>query len=925
MNPDTWLNWKDLLIYSPLGVIGVWRWSVWLWQKVIQYRYEPVPENYEASRLSLSIVTPVYNEDPKNFPDTLLSWLANGPQEIIAVIDYTDTECIRVFREFAADHPEAHLIVTEEPGKRPALAKGARVAKGDIVALVDSDTRWDRNIRGKLLAPFADRAVGGVAPRQAVLVPDTFAKKLFSIRLDLRYLHEFRYLGVVSDALTCLSGRTALYRREALIPVLDGLVNETFFGRPCISGDDKQLTFLLQKQGWKTRYQQNACVRTPGMPRLITYLRQGLRWGRNSWRTDLRMIGSSWTWKRDPLFGYHLIDRMVQPFTLLLGPIYLGVALSLEHFLAASILVTWWIVSRGVRVYPHLKEHPRDIFFVPFYAVSIYPIAILKIYAFFTLDYQSWITRWDTSRINRLSFLRLLPSRLATVSVIGGMAFFIAAHEYTVAAESAARQLKASIPYTQDFSRFELGKKQEDFFAEREAHRFGTYVTRLGDTPLLINRKFNLAPEKAAELFPGYALSTPLQPDIRLTVPIESLRVPLERQNIPALAAPTITYDPLTDTITVKGKGSVVTLRDIAASPNIRRNPELITETAAKEWLLRSNLYASEGVTLIIDGTDVSWLKLKSDQDGFVRIRAYNANVLIRDTKITSWDETAEAPDSNYSDGRAFVLAQTNGRMDVIDSEIAYLGFPRSTELAQENQRIGGIYGLSWKIPNGTFGRVLLTGVVTGNRIHDNYFGIYTFGATGMVIRDNDVFDNIQYGIDPHDDSNNILIENNNTYRNGNHGIIVSKRVVWSDIRGNRSTDNWLHGIMLDRDSNYNLVEGNLASGNVNGLAISEAHNNLIRGNTFIGNRYGIRANNGSLENYIEDNIIRRSEKGIFLYGEARDNILVDNSIAANGQGVSIKEASGNIVMNSLHPSDNTVDLKLDERAKISNFIQAVE
>lgn len=922
MNPENWLNWKDLLIYSPLGIIGAWRWSVWLWQKVIQYRYEPIPENHEGSRLSLSIVTPVYNEDPKNFRETLLSWVANDPQEIIAVIDYTDTECIRVFQEFASGHPQARLIVTEEPGKRSALAKGARIATGDIIALADSDTRWDRDIRGKLLAPFKDPSVGGVAPRQAILKADTFAKKLFSIRLDLRYLHEFRYLGVVSDALTCLSGRTALYRREALLPLLDDLVNETFLGQPCISGDDKQLTFLLQKRGWKVRYQQTACVRTPGMPKLITYLRQGLRWGRNSWRTDFRMLGSSWVWMREPLFGYHLFDRAVQPFTLLLGPIYLGVAIFLGHSLAASILITWWIVSRGVRVYPHLKEHPEDILFVPFYAVSIYPIAVLKIYALFTLDYQSWITRWDASRIRRLSFFRLLPSRLATVSVIGAMAFFITAHEYTVATEAATRQLKASIPYTQDFAWFDLEKKQQDFFAEREAHRFGTYLTRLGDTPLLLNRKFNLSPEKSADLFPGRAPSAPLQPGTVLTVPIDSLRVPLERQNIPALAVPNITYDRLTDTVTVKGKGSVVTIRDIASSPNIRRNPGIMTEITPKEWILRSNLYVSEGVTLIIDGEDVSWLKLRSDQDGFVRIRSYNGSVLIRDTKITSWNEASEMPDSNYLDGRAFVLAQTNGRMDVIDSEIAYLGFPRSTEIAQEQQRIGGIYGLSWKIPNGTFGRVLLTGVVIGNSIHDNYFGIYTFGATGMVIRDNDVFDNIQYGIDPHDDSNNLLIENNNTYRNGNHGIIVSKRVVWSDIRGNRSTDNWLHGIMLDRDSNYNLIEGNLATGNVNGIAISEAHKNLIRGNTFIGNRYGIRANNGSSENRFENNVIRRGEKGIFIYGEARDNVIVGNRINDNAQGISLKQTSRNIVIESLSKGANPIDLKLDENAKTSNFIQ---
>lgn len=43
-----------------------------------------------------------------------------------------------------------------------------------------------------------------------------------------------------------------------MLPVLDGLLNETFLGRRVISGDDKALTLLVQGQRWKVRYQETA-------------------------------------------------------------------------------------------------------------------------------------------------------------------------------------------------------------------------------------------------------------------------------------------------------------------------------------------------------------------------------------------------------------------------------------------------------------------------------------------------------------------------------------------------------------------------------------------------------------------------------------------------------------------------------------------
>ena len=78
----------------PLGFIGIWRWSIWITKKAVGFFYKPKKAGY---RTSVSVITPVYNEDPKTFKRAVESWMKNEPDEIIAVIYYTDKTFINLF------------------------------------------------------------------------------------------------------------------------------------------------------------------------------------------------------------------------------------------------------------------------------------------------------------------------------------------------------------------------------------------------------------------------------------------------------------------------------------------------------------------------------------------------------------------------------------------------------------------------------------------------------------------------------------------------------------------------------------------------------------------------------------------------------------------------------------------------------------
>ncbi len=116
-------------IYLPLGAIGFWRWSVWLFKKSTSFLYKPKIPSDDIHLHKYSIITPVYNEDPKTFDQAIRSWIRNEPDEIIGVIDQTDNRCIEVFQSIAKDYTFMKLIIATKPGKRPALAEGIKEAR----------------------------------------------------------------------------------------------------------------------------------------------------------------------------------------------------------------------------------------------------------------------------------------------------------------------------------------------------------------------------------------------------------------------------------------------------------------------------------------------------------------------------------------------------------------------------------------------------------------------------------------------------------------------------------------------------------------------------------------------------------------------------------------------------------------------------
>lgn len=378
-----------------------------------------------------------------------------------------------------------------------------------------------------------------------------------------------------------------------------------------------------------------------------------------------------------------------------------------------------------------------------------------------------------------------------------------------------------------------------------------------------------------------------------------------------ALAAPTalpdVNYTSATNTLSL-GKDSsdqpaseVITIPALASALANKGLAALLLDQGNQTWLLKANLVIQRSARLDATMATIKELRLDSPPAAPVTIIARRGgHLLIDGITVKSWDNTSNAVDENITDGRSYLLAAEGGRMDILHSDVSYLGAGS-----------GEPSGLSWRKRLTSDPKTGATGRLEDSKIHHNYFGMYSYEAYGLKILRNEVYSNIYYGIDPHDNSQGFEVAYNKVYSNGTHGIIFSRLCEDNLIHNNEVFNNGQHGIMLDRGTNNNTVYENVVYGNQDGIAIFQSSHNIIRNNTIRQNLRGIRINatydtddvyDGiSTNNQIFDNLIEDStEQGVYVYARADRNLFRGNQIVRSGlQGFYIK-SGGNRLENNV-------------------------
>lgn len=381
-------------------------WVIWIVKVLMSRRYRPYTEEFHGTT---SVVVPVVDEPLDLFRDVLGRMVEQRPGEIIVVINGApNPELAEVCEEFA---PLVRWVHTPIPGKRNAVMIGTRMSTGEITVLVDSDTVWTHNTLSELVKPFADQRVGGVTTKQRILEPTrSWITRWADWLENSRALYSMPAQSVVGQ-IGCLPGRTIAFRRSILMRVMEKFMTERFLGVFLEVSDDRTLTNLTLKEGYRTVYQHTSLVYTDAPLKVKKLFKQQLRWARGSQYNTLRML--PWMLGHAPLLAFFFVMDILLPFLLagvMGGWVYRSLTGQGYNFYAGflktyglqsgiltvvALMVASSVISMAIRQIRHLSEKPSDFFRLPvFIIVSTFFLMPIRLLGFFRMAHASgWGTR----------------------------------------------------------------------------------------------------------------------------------------------------------------------------------------------------------------------------------------------------------------------------------------------------------------------------------------------------------------------------------------------------------------------------------------------------------------------------------------------------------------------------------------------------
>lgn len=425
---------EDHSEYYLFAVFSALVWALWVVKVVLSRRYRPFTAPHTTTT---SVVVPVVDEPEDLFRDVLGRMVEQRPDEVIVVINGARNAVLEsISEEFA---PLVRWVHTPIPGKRNAVKIGTELSRYEITVLVDSDTVWTPGVLAELVKPFADERVGGVTTRQRILEPErSWITRWADWLENTRSLYSMPAQSVLGHV-GCLPGRTIAFRRNILVRVMEKFMTERFLGVFLEVSDDRTLTNLTLKEGYRTVYQHTSLVYTDAPLKVGKLFKQQLRWARGSQYNTLRML--PWMLGHAPWLSLFFLTDIVLPFLLvgtLLGWVYRSVSGTGVNLYAAilqtygdrvgwlwvvGLMLTSSVLSMAIRQIRHLQEKPSDFFRLPVFIItSTFFLMPVRLLGFFRMAHVAgWGTRagaysgGDVEPVRDASSVRLM-SDLATAS-----------------------------------------------------------------------------------------------------------------------------------------------------------------------------------------------------------------------------------------------------------------------------------------------------------------------------------------------------------------------------------------------------------------------------------------------------------------------------------------------------------------------------
>lgn len=358
----------------------------------MQNRKEIFLEHKTKKNYSVSVLIPAFNEQDsiKGTVESVLKSDYKFLKEIIIINDGSKDNTLKIARELEKKYSNVIVFDKKNSGKADSLNQAFKIAKGELVAVVDADSYPDTNALSSMVGYFDDKKTGAVTTRILVRKRDNFLRKMQAV--EYKVIAFTRKLLEFLDSIYVTPGPMALYRKDALSKI-GGFDTKNMT-------EDIEATWHLIHDGYKIKMSFLSKASTIAPDTLKKWFTQRIRWNIGGFQTILKY--------KHCFFRKGMLGFFILPFfsvSLILGTFGLGLFiyrffsrilssyLSTKYSIAAQTAI---LSLKDITLNPSILNFLGVILFVlslgfVFFALRFVNRHILEKESFFSVIFYSLI------------------------------------------------------------------------------------------------------------------------------------------------------------------------------------------------------------------------------------------------------------------------------------------------------------------------------------------------------------------------------------------------------------------------------------------------------------------------------------------------------------------------------------------------------
>lgn len=293
------------IIYLVMFFFGIFFTMIFL---ILHLRYKnvlytnPLPTRFPF----VSFLVPAYNEGD-TLKKTIKSLLdLDYPQdkkEIIIINDGSRDNTLKIARFLEDKYDCINILDKENSGKANSLNEAIKIAKGELIAVVDADSYPNKSALMKMIGYFEEDKVAAVTSRVLVKNKNGYLEK-FQV-LDYSIIAWTRKLLDFVNSVYVTNGPLSIYKKS-VVEKLGGF-------DPKNLTEDIEITWHILSEGYQTRMSYEAIVYTSVPTKLKGWINQRIRWNLGGIQTVKKYWRSMFK-NSEHMFGYFVIPYVSSAF-----------------------------------------------------------------------------------------------------------------------------------------------------------------------------------------------------------------------------------------------------------------------------------------------------------------------------------------------------------------------------------------------------------------------------------------------------------------------------------------------------------------------------------------------------------------------------------------------------------------------------------